>query len=365
MKIFDQMLLLMRFAWLAGGFLSLPLAGVAHAQSFNYPDFSPASLSAHPLKLNGNAAAPTTGLKGTAVLRLTGAITYQQASAFSLNSIPLNSNSMFSTAFAFQLSNGGGSSNDGNQPPEPPGADGIVFVLTTASNNVGASGQGVGYQGIAHSIGIKFDTWQDGVGNGFPQDSDPNGNFVAVYTNGSTQTSNYIPYSTTNPATTPQYYTPPTYMKNGDIWYAWIDYNGATGELDVRLSDGTNSRPANPQLSQVLYLTNSSILGTSPKVYAGFASATGAQYQDQDILNWQFFANFNPAGIPALNVQETGASLMLAWPASAGGFWLQQCGDLTAANWVSNTAPATVVNGTNQVTITPGPGNSFFRLMSK
>ena len=359
------MILLTRIAWLAGGFLSLPLAGVAHAQSFNYPHFSSASLTAHPLKLNGNAAAPATGLEGTPVLRLTAASANQQASAFSLDSVPLNTNIMFSTAFAFQLSNGGGSFNDGNQPPEPPGADGIVFVLTTASNNVGATGQGVGYQGIPHSVGIKFDTWQDGVGNGFPQDSDPNGNFVAVYTNGSTQTSGYIPYSTTNPAAALQYYTPPTYMKNGDIWYAWIDYNGATGELDVRLSDGTNSRPANPQLSQIIFLTNSGVLGASPAVYAGFTSATGAQYQDQDILNWQFFAYLNPAGIPALNVEKTAGGLMLAWPASAGGFWLEQSGDLTAANWVSNTTPATVVNGTNQVTITPGPGNSFFRLMSK
>ena len=276
--------------------MALLFPRMAGAQSFNYPDFSSASLAATPLQINGNAAAPVTGLEGAAVLRLTTATPAQSGSAFSLNSIRLEANAGFSTAFAFQLSNGGGKDNDGNQPPEPPGADGIVFVLTTVANNVGALGQGVGYQGITNSVGIKFDTWQDGVSNGFPQDSDPNGNFVAVYTNGSTQTAGYIPYAASNSESAPQYYSPATYLKNGDVWYAWIDYNGATGELDVRLTDGNSARPTNPQLSQTIQLANPAILGSFPNVFAGFTSATGEQYQNQDILNWEFVDNYSPIG---------------------------------------------------------------------
>src|SRR5579871_2433961 len=107
----------------------LPLG--ARAQSFTYNDFSSASLAANPLQINGNAAAPVTGVEGTPVLRLTPAQPNQAGSAFSQNTVQLGNNASFSTAFAFQLSSGGGSFNDGNQPPNPPGADGVVFVLNT------------------------------------------------------------------------------------------------------------------------------------------------------------------------------------------------------------------------------------------
>ena len=362
MRIYQKQII--KFTLLLAGGLIWNQDG-ARALAFNYPDFSPAWLTAVPLQLNGNAAAPVTGHEGAAVLRLTTAATSQQGSAFSLDPIQLGTNASFSTAFAFQLANGGGSLNDGNQPPEPPGADGIVFVLTTSGNTVGAIGQGVGYQGIANSVGIKFDTWQDGAGNGFPQDSDPNGNFVAVYTGGTTQTAGYVPYSPANPGTTPQYYTPATYMKNGEVWRAWIDYDGTTGVLEVRLADGTDARPVNPQLSQTIYLTNSTALGASPKVYAGFTSATGGQYQDQDILKWQFFDHFNPGGAPKLNVQPVTNGVVVSWPAAATGFQLQQNPDLNTGHWVSSAVQPTVANGTNQVVISPATGNLFFRLISQ
>jgi hypothetical protein len=43
---------------------------------------------------------------------------------------------------------------------------------------------------------------------------------------------------------------------------------------------------------------------------------------------------------------------------------LQQNTDLATANWVSNTIPINVVNGTNQVTVSPATGNLFFRLIN-
>src|SRR5208283_3648623 len=102
-------------------------------------------------------------------LRLVPAQDGQSGSAFSLYAIQLGTNASFSTAFAFQLTGGGGIS-DGTT--NPLGADGLVFVLNTVASNVGSSGQGVGYQGLPNSVGIKFDTWQDGAA-GFPEESDP------------------------------------------------------------------------------------------------------------------------------------------------------------------------------------------------
>jgi Legume lectin domain len=281
------------------------------------------------------------------VLRLTPSSPNQAGSAFNLNAIQLGNSVSFSTAFAFQLTAGGGSLSDGNQPPAPPGADGIVFVLNITTNNVGALGQGFGYQGIPNPIGIKFDTWQDGVANGFPQDIDPTGNFVAVYTNGGTQTAGYLPYSPGNPGTTPQYYAPTTFMKNGDVWFAWIDYDGSTHRLDVRLSDGVNVRPSNPQLSQTIDLGNASILGSSPQVFAGFTSATGAQYNNQDILFWQFDTSYNPIGIPLLNIARSNNSLRIYWQSVLTDFHLQVITNLSTPNWI--TPPQTVSDdGTNR-----------------
>jgi len=228
------------------------------------------------------------------VLRLTSATDSQAGSAFSLSPVQLGDNASFSTAFSFQLWDGGGiSDGTGNQA----GADGLVFVLNTVSNTVGSSGQGVGYQGINNSVGVKFDTWDDSAGS-FPQDNDPNGNFVAIYADGSTHmydpdlsdnTASYNNYADDAHA----YYTPSDLMKNGNIWYAWVDYNGVTDELDVSLSE-TDVRPSTPDLSEIIDLNSPSILGSSPEVYAGFTSGTGAAYDNTDILSWQFNDTYDP-----------------------------------------------------------------------
>jgi uncharacterized repeat protein (TIGR03803 family) len=254
--------------------------------SFNFTNFASNALAANPLQLNGKAAAPVIGAEGTPVLRLTTAMGSEAGSAFL--PVQLGDNLSFCTAFAFQITNGG--SGDA-------GADGIVFVLAAAGTDVnllGSGGGGCGYMGIPSSVGIKFDTYKDGAGS-FPQDSDPNGNFVAVYTDGSVDTAGYVPYSPSNPAIEAQYYTPPTSMKNGDIWYAWIDYHGDKSEMELRLSDGINVRPASPQLIQNISLDNLSILGLGTQLYAGFTSATGEQYDDHDILSWQFSSSCSNA----------------------------------------------------------------------
>jgi hypothetical protein len=269
--------------------LLLAAVSSAYAQSFNYPDFSAASLAANPLQINGAAAAPV--FNGTVnVLRLTPAAGGQAGSAFSLHTIALGSNASFSTAFQFQLTAGGGIW-DGTS--NPAGADGIVFVLNTLSNSVGSNGQGVGYQGIGHSVGIKFDTWWDSTAAGFPQDNDPNGNFVAIYTNGSTDTA-LVPY-----------YTPATSMKNGDIWSAWIDYNGLTNQIEVRLADGSSVRPVNANLTATIDLNDASILGSSPNVYAGFTSGTGGAWNNHDILNWSFNDTYQPIETPGNSVPDS------------------------------------------------------------
>lgn len=70
--------------------------------------------------------------------------------AFLTNAISLANDASFGTAFSFQITN-----------PFNTGAGGIVFVVQTVANNVGGGG-GIGYAGRANSVGVEFDTWDNG-----------------------------------------------------------------------------------------------------------------------------------------------------------------------------------------------------------
>ncbi|MEO0899914.1 MAG: gliding motility-associated C-terminal domain-containing protein [Bacteroidota bacterium] len=58
------------------------------------------------------------------------------------------------------------------------GADGLAFVLQQVSTSVGSAGEGIGYQGIAPSLAVEFDTWQNNNQN------DPVNDHVAIMKNG-------------------------------------------------------------------------------------------------------------------------------------------------------------------------------------
>jgi hypothetical protein len=272
--------------------LGMPL--VAGAQTFVFGDFSGSNVSS--LKLNGSAAIVSDG--ASKVLRLTPALDSQAGSAFNLNPISLGANASFSTAFSFRMTNGGGIDDPGAPNPETPGADGIVFALNTVTNTVGTAGYGVGFENLQlHSVGIKYDTWGDLAGS-FPQANDPNGNFVAIYTNGSVNTTGLDTYS------------PAADMNNGAIWYSWIDYNGATDLLEMRLSL-TNVRPDDAQLVRTLNLEDPSLLGASPQIYAGFTSGTGGARNNHDILSWQFETTYKPIETVGNSVPDSGNTIAL------------------------------------------------------
>jgi len=236
---------------------------------FVYNDFS----STSGLHLNGNATTGAVAPASGTVLKLTAPNFFQAGSAFTTNLTPLSNQASFSTYFQFQMPNAGGIGDE-----DGAGADGIVFVVQTVSNNVGASGGGIGYQGIGHSLGIEIDTYN----NGAPGDLD--GNHVGVDLNGDI---NSVVQA-----------HEPTRFNNGQIWNMWVDYNGTTDALDINWSQST-SRPALPQLAFSLqpYGGLVGVLGQS-SAYVGFTAATGSGYEDQDIVDWQFRQEFNPIGAP-------------------------------------------------------------------
>jgi hypothetical protein len=248
--------------------LAAGVAQAAGAQTISYPDFS----STAGLQINGNASQQ--GNK----LRLTPATYYQGGSAFSQTTVPLASNASFSTVFSFEILGRGGLDN---------GADGLTFTVQTNANNVGGVGGGIGYQGLANSVAVEFDTYNNGEFGG--------SNHVGINTNGnmsSIVSSPFLPIDFDNAAT----------------WWAWVDYDGSTQQMDVRWAQ-SSSRPAAAMLSAA-GLNLATILGNS-NVYVGFTAGTGAGYGEHNITSWNFVNTFQNGGAPLPTVTPEPASIVL------------------------------------------------------
>lgn len=252
-------------------------AGSAHAATVTFSDFS----STAGLQLNGSAATTVTG-DGT-VLRLTPAATGKGGSTFTTTQVTLGAGASFSTVFQFRLTNAGGI--------DP--ADGIAFMLQTVNNNVGGTGGGIGVQGINNSVAIEFDTFNNGSG-------DLNSsNQVAVDTNGNVNASLFgaSPYGVSICDFTSGH-TQTGCMSNGDLWTAFINYDGTNKLLSVSVKDAAN-------LVDDLIVNASidipTIIG-STSAFIGFTAATGGGFENHDIVNWQFsneFGTFVPTPEPA------------------------------------------------------------------
>lgn len=258
---------------LAAAVCGLALAGQAGAAVISYADFS----SVAGLTLNGAAA------QAGNALRVTPANYNQSGSVFSTSTVSLASNASFSTFFQFRFTNPGGAC-DG----QGCGADGLVFVVQTVGNNVGGAGGGIGYAGISNSVGIEFDTWNNGSGDSYSS------NHIGADVNGSV---NSIVLAEVTEAD----------MNGGGIWNVWVDYNGATNLLEARM--GLSAvRPTNAILSLTRNLATD--LGTT-NAFVGFTSGTGAAYANHDVLSWTLEDRFAPIDADNNAVPEPGSLLLL------------------------------------------------------
>ena len=234
---------------------------VAQDLDLDFPDFSDTT----GLQLNGDATQVGN------VLRLSETSAFSGGSVFSTNLIDFSDENSFSTFFQFQIGDSGGI-GDGDGA----GADGLVFAIQPNANNVGTAGGQIGYGGIPSSIGIEFDTFNNGAGFG-----DPDGNHVGIDLNG-----NIVSVATASESER---------FNNGEIWNAWIEYNGLLDELEVRWSLD-DIRPEDSLLSLDIDLF--SVIGQD-SAFVGFTSATGSGFGNHDLLQWQFSGQLAQVPEPA------------------------------------------------------------------
>jgi len=217
-------------------------------------------------------------------LRVVPATTSQSGAAYSTTPITLGSGNSFSTQFQFRITDPGGFGP----------ADGITFVLAASSNGLGGAGGGIGYQGVGNSVAIEFDTWQNS------EFGDPNNNHVGVDANGNlTSLTTATPYGTINCGAGKD-----GCMSDGDIWTALITYDGTN--LNLWLTDGSDSTQ---NLISNYSIDVGSYLGTNT-AFVGFTGGTGAGFENEDILNWEFSNTSTLPPAPAAT-PEPGSLLLL------------------------------------------------------
>lgn len=240
---------------------SLLAAGFARADTAECSSMSWGFDHADDLVLNGNAERVVTA-DGT-VLRVSPAYG-GSGSAFTAEPVSLADDASFSTYFSFRFSE-----------QWVDGADGLVFVVQTQANNVGSWGGGIGYEGIEDSVGIEFDSWFN------EEYGDIDDNHVGIDLDGSILSDPVatLPWQLDDPAA---------------VHHAWVDFDGTTDTLEVRVAQ-TATRPAAPFLTKVVDLET--VLG-STDAFVGFTSATGGDSANHDVITWQLNACLDPVGDP-------------------------------------------------------------------
>ena len=149
-----------------------------------------------------------------------------------------------------------------------PGADGIVFILQPISTKLGTAGEGMGFEGIAPSVGISLDTWQNFNRN------DPWYDHISIQLNGVITHGNDL--------------AGPVQASATDVniedckWHVLrITWDAPTHTLTTYF-DGQFRLQAQYDLVKDVFKND-------PMVYWGFSAATGGAYNVQ-----QFCTSLNP-----------------------------------------------------------------------
>nr|WP_158594007.1 Ig-like domain-containing protein [Cohnella faecalis] len=346
------------------------------------------------LQRNGNAALATDD-QGRKVLRVTPNQTNAIGSAFHGNMISFGKDRSFSTYFTFRMS---GIANNAFAA-----GDGLVFSIQTLSKEAGVKGGGMGYGSMKRSFGIEFDTFANsatvasdpldpkaiGVNIGGTPNSSRGGtavtydtSHIAVVADGNVDHSKSttspkgkvfpasVGGSTSNPsiiATPTAGETVPIYnfktadtgtwatndaypFYNGEIYHAWIVYNGPTDTIEVYMGkngtfDTSKLKIKKSGLGLREYLEQD-------EAYVGFSAATGSAYENHDILKWYLNNNELPiepenpdynyeAAPPLISITSTDYAVYGSTTSTTSRIITAQLKNYDGSDWTGGPYPVT------------------------
>ena len=240
---------------------------------FSYSSFSSANVCASAscaVQPNGNTS--TTG----GALRLTPALNSQRGTAWTRTLQPVKYG--FTTTFQFKITN----------PSAPLRADGITFMIQNAGiTALGNGGGSIGYEGIAQSLAVELDTYQNS------EYGDPNANHVAVQSCGlgpnSPNHDGSCGIGSVNSSLG-------STLADGNTHTVTITYTPPPVGTLVVVLDGSQV------LNVSVNLANIGLGGpSSDSAYVGFTSATGGSHEAHDILSWTFTPSTSAGGTLSCN----------------------------------------------------------------
>jgi LysM repeat protein len=241
------------------GYTNSPVASAAYTISTggtSYISYPSGGFTAGSLSLNYGAA--VTG----GILNLTDGGLGENRTAWFTTKVPVQS---FITDFTFQQLNAT--------------ADGMTFAIQ--GNNIwslGDAGGGLGYQGIANSVAVKFDLYSN-AGEG----SDSTG----LYTNGAAPTVPSVNLSTTA-----------INLHSGDVMHAHMVYDGTN--LTMTLTDSVTGGT----VTEVFPVNIPSMVGGNT-AYVGFTGGTGSITATQNVLSWTYVSPAgNAVAIPTFSLAD-------------------------------------------------------------
>jgi len=143
------------------------------------------------------------------------------------------------------------------------GADGIAFVLQPISTEIGASGGGLGYEGISPSVDIQLDTYENF------EDNDPSYDHIAIEKNGN------VVHGDSNELASPVQALADSEDIKDCRWHVMeISWDAVNHILEAYI-DGS------PRV-HVQYDMVNQIFGGNPTVYWGFTASTGGSRDLQE-----------------------------------------------------------------------------------
>lgn len=147
------------------------------------------------------------------------------------------------------------------------GADGLYFVLQPVGTGLGAAGGGMGYEGIVPSLGVEFDTYQNG------DYSNPAYDHVAIQYNGVLDHASI--YNLDGPV---QIIDGTANAEDGSYHDVRITWDADMGQFAVYVDCEYRVGFITEVFDVML-----AVFGDDPEVYFGFTGGTGSLYNNQVI----------------------------------------------------------------------------------